>query len=86
MYMPQPNDEGMQLHLAAIRDYIASDAPSIELLPDGAQGVLPDGCLTDTTLTPAILIANFGEGKTEAGAGIQLVRLIVYVMDRGRGY
>ena len=86
MYTPQPNDEGIQLLLAAIRDYIASDASSIELLPEGAAGVLPEGFLTDTTPTPTILIANLGDGKTEAGAGIQLVRLIVYVMDRGRGY
>lgn len=86
MYIPKAGDEGIQLLLAAIRDYIASEPAVIELLPEGADGVLPEGFLTDTTPTPTILIANLGDGATEAGAGVQLVRLIVYVMDRGRGY
>lgn len=86
MYTPQPGDEGIQLLLAAIRDYIAEETPVIELLPEGAAGVLPEGFLTDQTSTPIILVANLGDGKTASGAGVQLVRLIVYVMDRGRGY
>lgn len=86
MYTPQPDDEGTQLLLAAIRDYIASEAPVTSLLAEGVESVLPEGFLTSETLTPVIQIAMIGDGSSASGAGIQLVRLIVYVMDRGRGF
>lgn len=86
MYTPQVGDEGLQLFLAAVRDYIASETDVTSLLPSGATGVLPEGFLTTETPTPAVLIAMIGDGQSAAGRGVQLVRLIVYVMDRGRGY
>lgn len=86
MYTPQPDDEGTQLLLAAIRDYIASDVPITSLLAESVESVLPEGFLTSETLTPVIQIAMIGDGSSASGTGIQLVRLILYVLDRGRGF
>lgn len=89
MYQPQPDDEGLQLLSVAIRDYIASDtAPKgvVELLPDGAEGIIPEGFMTAESATPVVLMARLGFGESAAGTEIRLVRYIVYVLDRGRGY
>ena len=89
MYTPQDGDEGLQLLTVALRDYIASDtAPKgvVELLPAGAEGILPEGFMTNETETPTVLLAKLGFGESAAGADIRLVRYIVYVLERGRGY
>jgi hypothetical protein len=89
MYLPQPDDEGLQLLSVAIRDYIASDtAPKgvVELLPGEAQGIIPEGFMTGEIETPVVLLAKLGFGEAAAGGDVRLVRFIVYVLDRGRGY
>lgn len=58
----------------------------LPLLPNGAASVLPEGFLTDTTPTPAVLLSVIGDGNSAYGRDVQLVRLLVYVLDRGRGY
>src|SRR5688500_16308329 len=89
MYTPQAGDEGLQLLNAALRDYIASDTGAsgvVELLPDGAAGVLSEGFMSTETETPALLIAKLGFGESASGDDVRLVRYIVYAMERGRGY
>lgn len=84
MYTPQPGDEGMALLLAAFRDYIAADPAITELLPQGVNSIIPEGFLTENTPTPVIMPTIVGDG--ESGNDVQFVRLLVYVIDRGRGY
>ena len=89
MYQPQDGDEGLQLLSVALRDYIASDTAVggvVELLPGGAEGVIPEGFMTSETDTPIVLIAKLGFGESASGTEIRLVRYIIYVLDRGRGY
>lgn len=88
-YTPTSGDEGTQLLLSALRDFIRSDTASggvVPLLPAGTAGVLPEGFLTNETLTPAIVIADLGYGEAASGGDVRLVRYIVYAIDRGRGY
>lgn len=58
----------------------------LPLLPNGTASVIPEGFLTDTTPTPVVLLSMIGDGNTAYGRDVQLVRLLVYVLDRGRGY
>ena len=85
-YTPQAGDEGMQLFFVGLRDYIATNTGITDLLPNGAASIIPEGTLTPETELPVILIANNGDGEADVGRGVQIVRLILYVMDRGRGY
>lgn len=84
VYIPQPGDEGLALFLVALRDYLAADPSIVSLLPEGASSIIPEGFLTESTPTPVILMATVGDGAQ--GPDVQLVRLILYVMDRDRGY
>ena len=86
MYTPQPDDEGIQLLTAALRDYVRSEPGIISLLPAGNGGVIPEGFMTNETPTPIILIADLGYGESASGDDVRLQRYIVYVLDRGRGY
>lgn len=86
MYQPQPGDEGLALFLAAFRDYLAADPKVIELLPQGADSIIPEGFLTEDTPTPVVMPTMVGDGESSYGNDVQLVRLLVYVLDRGRGY
>jgi len=87
MYYPQPGQEGLGLIKAALRSYITADLsahglPSVtELLPSGANGVIDEGDLTEDTPTPLVMFATVGDGQDRGG----LVRLLLYVLDRGRG-
>ncbi len=72
--------------LAALRDYIKDQDDVIELLGDGANSVLPEGFLTTSTPMPVIEIATIGDGKSQVGSGVQLLRVMLWVMDRDRGY
>lgn len=85
MYIPQPEDEGLALYLVALRDYLAADPAVIELLPSGAAGIIPEGDFREDTPTPVIMPAMGGDGGGGYGRDVQLVRLILYVLDRGRG-
>jgi hypothetical protein len=85
-YTPDSDDEGIQLMLAALRDYIKSDSGITGLLGDGADSVLPEGFLTTATPMPVIEIATIGDGKSQVGSGVQLLRIMLWVMDRDRGY
>src|SRR5262245_15955416 len=86
-----PEDEGFGMLKAALRDYIAADLsanglPSvIELLPGGANGIIDEGNLTPETATPIVMFTTVGDGQTADVGDNALVRLIVYVLDRGRG-
>lgn len=86
MYQPQPGDEGMALFLAAFRDFLAADPDLMELLPNGADSIIPEGFLTEDTPTPVVMPAMIGDGESAWGIDVQLVRLVVYVIDRQRGY
>lgn len=86
MYTPQPGDEGLALLLASIRDYLAEDPAILELLPQGADSIVPEGFLTENTPTPVIMPTMIGDGESAYGNDVQLVRLLIYVLDRGRGY
>lgn len=86
MYEPQPGDTGAQLIQVALRDYLATDAALLGLLGEGIESILPEGFLTLETPTPAIMFTVIGDGQSDFGIGDQLLRLIVYVVDRGRGY
>ena len=85
-YTPQSGDEGMQLFLVGLRDYIATNDDIVSLLGDGVDSIIPEGLFTPETPTPVILIANNGDGEADVGRDVQVVRLILYVMDRGRGF
>lgn len=86
MYTPQAGDEGMGLFMVALRDYLVADATILELLPNGAASILPEGFFTNDTPTPAVVISMIGDGESAWGVDAQLVRLMVNVLDRGRGY
>jgi hypothetical protein len=86
MYVPQANDEGLALFLAAFRDYLAADAAITSLLPAGASSIIPEGFFTADTSTPTLLVTTIGDGESVEGIDVQLVRLLVWVMHRGRGY
>lgn len=85
-YTPQAGDEGLGLFLAALRDYLVADTDITELLPSGTAGVMPEGFFTHDTPTPAVLLMIIGDGESSWGKDAQLVRLLVTVLDRGRGY
>lgn len=71
---------------SAQRDFIAALPGVVSELADGTDSILPEGFFTHETPTPAIVIADLGDGESAEGSGTQLLRSIVYVMDRGRGY
>lgn len=85
MYIPLPGDEGYGALKAALRDYLIADTTITSELPSGAAGVIDEGFLTETTPTPCIMFATVGDGQSAAVREQSLVRLIVYVVDRGRG-
>jgi len=85
MYTPTVGDEGFGLLKAALRDYLINDTTITSELPSGQYGVIDEGFLTETTLTPCIMFATVGDGQSAAVRDASLVRLIVYVVDRGRG-
>lgn len=90
-YTPQPEDEGLGMVKAALRDYITADLsanglPSVtELLSLGAAGVLDEGYLTPQTAMPVVMFTTVGDGQTDAVGENALVRFILYAIDRGRG-
>lgn len=86
MYIPQPGDTGTQLIQAALRDFLAQDATLQQLLPEGSDSILPEGFLRLDTVTPALMFTVIGDGNTGAGIDDHLLRLLLYVVDRGRGY
>ena len=91
MYVPQPGEEGFALLKAALRAYLIADLsaeglPSVtELLPLGANSVIDEGFLTETTPTPVLMFATVGDGQTAQVRTNSLVRFILYAIDRGRG-
>lgn len=85
-YQPLAGDEGMVLVLAALRDYLAADPTIVALLPEGADSIIPEGFFTNETQTPVIMPTVIGDGESAWGNDVQLIRLIVTVLDRGRGY
>jgi hypothetical protein len=85
-YTPETGDEGIQLVLAALRDFIQEQTDITDLLGAGADSVLPEGFLTTSIAMPIIEIAIIGDGKSQVGSGVQLLRLMLWVMDRDRGY
>lgn len=85
MYTPTPGDEGFALLKAALRDYLVGDTTITSELASGQYGIIDEGFFTETTPTPCIMFATVGDGQTAAVADAALVRLIVYVLDRGRG-
>lgn len=91
MYTPQPDEEGLGLIKAALRDYIAADLsayglPSVTaLLPNGAASILDEGFLTAETAGPAVVFTTIGDGQSAQCRANSLVRLIVYAIDTGRG-
>jgi hypothetical protein len=85
-YTPQAGDEGLQLLGAALRDYIISEEDITGVVPDHEVTALPEGFMTSETATPVIVLARLGYGESAAGGDTRLVRYIVYVLDRGRGY
>jgi hypothetical protein len=86
MYTPQPGDEGLGLLLVALRDYLAADEAILELLPAREKGIVAEGFLTNDTPTPFIMPTVIGDGESAWGVDAQLVRLLIYAGDRGRGY
>lgn len=90
-YTPQPDEEGYGLIKAALRAYLAEDLsaeglPSVTaLLPSGAAGIIDEGFLTEQTPTPVVMFATVGDGQTAEVRSNSLVRIILYVIDRGRG-
>lgn len=90
-YTPQPDDEGFVLLKSALRAYLAADLsaeglPSVTaLLPSGAGGIIDEGFFTEDTPTPVIMFTTVGDGQNADVQSNSLVRLIVYVIDRGRG-
>src|SRR5215217_1330077 len=85
MYTPQIGDEGFGLLKAALRDYLAGDTTITSELPTGRNGIIDEGFLTEETPTPCIMFATVGDGQSAAVRDQTLARLIVYVVDRGRG-
>lgn len=85
MYTPTQGDEGYALLKAALRDYLAADTTITSELPSKAAGIIDEGFLTETTPTPCIMFATVGDGQSAGVREQALVRLIVYVVDRGRG-
>lgn len=85
MYTPQAGDEGFGLIKAALRDYLAADTTITSELPQGSSSFIDEGFLAETTATPVVMFATVGDGQSAAVREQSLVRLIVYVVDRGRG-
>lgn len=85
-YQPQEGDEGLVLIFAALRDYLATDTKLLSMLPEGADSILPEGFLEQDTPTPVVMFTTIGDGDTDAGVDSHLLRLVVYALDRGRGY
>jgi hypothetical protein len=97
MYYPQAGEEGFGLLKAALRDYLRDNTlvnpktgallPNVvELLPGGqAAGFIDEGFLKEDTKTPVVMFSTVGDGQSERVREDTLVRLILYVIDRGRG-
>lgn len=90
MYDPRPEEEGYALLKNAVRDYLLADLseyglPSVTaLLNGGVSGIIDEGSFTETTPTPVIIFSTLGDGGVKSG-GYSIARLILYVVDRGRG-
>jgi hypothetical protein len=52
----------------------------------GAPSIIPEGFLKVDTPKPAIIIAKLPDGNTGKGVDDHLLRLLLYVIDSGRGY
>jgi hypothetical protein len=86
MYYPEIGQRGLKVLLPAIRDYLRTVPEIVEGLPEGADGILEEGQLNVDLKTPVLVVSTIGDGLTEAGRGTKLLRLIVYVISRERGY
>lgn len=86
-YVPEPGEGGYSIFVPALRDFLASDVDLVEMLGgDPADTIIQEGLATDATPKPAILVSSIGDGESAAGEKVKLVRLIMYVIDEGRGY
>lgn len=87
MYIPREGEEGLSILVPAVRDFLAQDAKLLALLGGGPdESIVGEGLFTEETPTPAILISTIAEGETYAGESTQLIRLIIYAINRNRGY
>lgn len=81
------NSEGLGLLKVAIRDFLLSDPTIVETLhndPDWPKAI-EEGLLDENMPTPVLMFGTVGDGDTDTVGAHTLVRLIVYVVDRGRG-
>lgn len=87
MYIPAENEEGLTVLVSALKEYLARDTKLMGMLGGAAEdSIISEGMLSSKTPFPAIMFVTIAEGDTECGWGTQLTRLIVYVVDKGRGY
>lgn len=86
-FTPQAGDKGVQLIKAALAAYLALDTELSSYLgenEDGTPVIIDEGFFDETTPVPCIMTTYVGDGQTAAGN--QLLRLLVYVIDKERGY
>lgn len=87
MYTPAENEEGLTIIVSALKEYLSKDTKLMSMLGGAAEDcIISEGMLTDSMPFPALMFTTIAEGDTESGEGTQLTRLIVYAIDRGRGY
>lgn len=87
MYNPLPNEYGLAVLYPAVRDYLAQDPLLVGMLGGSpADCIIQEGLYTEETPTPCILLSTIAEGDTASGYGTNLIRIIAYAIDEGRGY
>jgi hypothetical protein len=87
MYIPDEGEAGLSVLLPAMRDYLASDAQLMAMLPGAPEDVIiGEGHLDENAPDTVIMLVTIGDGLTESGEGTSLIRLIAYVISKGRGY
>lgn len=90
-YVPDPEVEGIQLIKLAIRAFLTLDLtayghkPIVPLLPAGVNGILDEGLVNANTQFPVIMFSTLGDGQSELIGANSILRLIIYVIDQGRG-